>query len=183
MSLEVYAGRGGVSVDACFSQGRPFEGLARGCKLRARDYTRGSLAVLRSTGFVLLVAGLFGGCAAPPPSYEGAADNVSVADGERTTFAVSSKAAWQDSGVYLPVGATARISASGKWSPWPSAGLWSGPEGNEAWKGQVAFIPASALMGTLGTDGKPFYIGPESEITAKQNGRLYLAMNDLFSAL
>jgi hypothetical protein len=38
-------------------------------------------------------------------------------------------------------------------------------------------------MGRLGTDGKPFYVGPESEITAKQNGRLYLAMNDLFSAL
>jgi hypothetical protein len=133
--------------------------------------------------FALLFAGLAGGCVVAPLSYEDAADNVSVADVERTTVAVNPKAAWQDSGVYLPEGASARISATGKWSPWPSAGLWSGPEGNEAWKGQVAFIPASALMGRLGTDGKPFYVGPESEIIAKQNGRLYLAMNDLFSAL
>ena len=133
--------------------------------------------------FVTLLMGLVGGCAAPLPSYDDAADNVSVADVERTTVAVNPKAAWQDSGVYLPEGASARISATGKWSPWPSAGVWSGPEGNEAWNGQVAFIPASALMGRLGTDGKPFFVGPESEITAKQNGRLYLAMNDLFSAL
>lgn len=130
-----------------------------------------------------LLVGLVGGCVVAPPSYEGAADNVRVADVERATVSVDPKAAWQDSGVYLPAGASARISATGKWSPWPSAGLWSGPEGNEAWKGQVAFIPASALMGRLGTDGKPFYVGPESEIIAKQNGRLYLAMNDLFSAL
>jgi hypothetical protein len=129
-----------------------------------------------------LVALLLTGCAAPP-SYDDAADNVSVADMEHTTVSVDPKAAWQDSGLYLPAGATARITATGKWSPWPAAGLWAGPEGNEAWQGQVSFVPASALMGRLGTDGKPFYIGPESEITARDNGRLYLAMNDLFSAL
>jgi hypothetical protein len=107
---------------------------------------------------------------------------VSVADVERTMVAVSPMSAWQDTRVYLPAGASARISASGTWRGWPSASLWPGPEGNEAWKGRVAFVPASALIGRLGTDGKPFYVGPKSEITAKQNGRPYLAMNDLFSA-
>ena len=120
----------------------------------------------------MLSAYLLGGCAAPLPDYGGAADNVEVADMERTKVTVSSKSAWQDSGVYLPAGATASIKANGKWSPWPAAGLWCGPEGNEAWQGQVPFIPASALMGRLGTDGKPFYVGPEAQVTAKDNGRL-----------
>jgi len=123
------------------------------------DY-QGDSTLQKRAVFALLLAGPVGGCVVAPPSYEDAADNVSVADVERTTVAVNPKAAWQ-------AGASARISATGKWSPWPSAGLWSGPEGNEAWKGQVAFIPASALMGRLGTDGKPFFVGPESEITAK----------------
>ena len=130
-----------------------------------------------------LAACLLAGCAAPAPNYDGAADNVDVADTETTSVSIDPKSAWQDSGVYLPAGASASIKATGKWSPWPLAGLWSGPEGNEAWQGQVSFIPASALMGRLGTDGKPFLIGPETQITAKDNGRLYLAMNDAFSAL
>jgi hypothetical protein len=125
---------------------------------------------------------LLAGCAAPP-SYDGAVDNVSVADTKRITVKVNPKVAWQDTGLFLPAGSTARISASGNWSPWPLAGLWSGPEGNEGWQGQVSFIPASALMGRLGTSGRPFFIGTDSEFTAKDNGQLYLAMNDVFSAL
>lgn len=130
----------------------------------------------------LMLGLLLAGCVAPP-SYEGAADNVSIADVKRLKVKVDPKDAWQDTGLFLPAGSTARISASGKWSPWPAAGLWSGPEGNETWQGQVSFIPASALMGRLGASGKPFFIGAEAEITAKDNGQLYLAMNDLFSAL
>jgi glucose dehydrogenase len=130
----------------------------------------------------LMLGLLMTGCVAPP-SYEGAADNVSVADVKRRKVSVDPKGAWQDTGLFLPAGSTAQISAAGKWSPWPAAGLWSGPEGNEAWQGQVAFIPASALMGRLGTNGKPFLVGATSELTAKENGQLYLAMNDLFSAL
>jgi hypothetical protein len=136
------------------------------------------LAAMTSASLIQFLVG----CAAPP-SYDGAADNVDVADVETSTTRIDPKAAWQDSGVFLPAGATASIKAEGKWSPWPLAGLWSGPEGNEAWQGQVAFIPASALMGRLGTDGRPFFVGPAATVTAKDNGRLYLAMNDVFSAL
>lgn len=129
-----------------------------------------------------LLVGLLGSCA-PPQNYAGEATNVSRGNMERTLVDVSSKTAWQDSGVYLNAGETIRVSATGKWSPWPLLGLWSGPEGNSAWKGQVPFIPASALMGRLGVDGKPFYIGAGMVLTAKKGGRLYLAMNDVFSSL
>jgi hypothetical protein len=63
------------------------------------------------------------------------------------------------------------VRAGGQRGPEGAGGVHSGkrPDG-EARNGRKALLCR-------------LYVGPESEITAKENGRRYLAMNDLFSAL
>jgi len=90
---------------------------------------------------------------------------------------------WQNTGVFLENGQVVSIVASGKWSPWPEVGAWSGPEGNITWSVEVPGIPGGALMAKLGHDGKPFKVGTVQTFRAQDYGMLYLAMNDPFGYL
>jgi hypothetical protein len=131
-------------------------------------------------------------CVIPPSrSYDERKSNIRVLQEEALnidrikpeTRKVEAIKPWQNTGVFLENGQVVSIVASGKWSPWPEIGAWSGPEGNITWSVEVPGIPGGALMAKLGHDGKPFKIGSVQTFRAQDYGMLYLAMNDPFEYL
>ena len=97
----------------------------------------------------------------------------------------ANKYAWQSSGVLLQSGDTYLLTASGKWQLGglcPSTGAdGAGAYNLTCWDigGQV--LPGyshAALIGKVGRDGAPFYIGANHRLTAQTTDVLYLMAND-----
>ena len=146
---------------------------------------------LTASSIICLLSGLHA-CVVPPSrGYDDRQSNIRVLQEEALnidrikpeTRKVEAIKPWQNTGVFLENGQVVSIVASGKWSPWPEVGAWSGPEGNITWSVEVPGIPGGALMAKLGHDGKPFKIGSVQTFRAQDYGMLYLAMNDSFEYL
>lgn len=128
-------------------------------------------------------------CVSFPPSrsYEQDIVNYEAASGFATdrltgqTLTVEANQPWQKSEVHVSSGNTIKILAMGKWSQAPTFNVWSGPEGLSGTGKEVPWINANALMGKIGAKGKPFEVGPKSEIRATGEGHLYFAINDPFN--
>ena len=129
----------------------------------------------------------------PPPSrsYDSLTANAVLMQSEAlnidritpSSFTVSARKTWQNTGQFVNNGDVINITAHGSWSPAPQLLLWSGPEGNAAWGVEVPGIPGSALIAKIGHDGKPFGVGTTQTFRSQDYGMLYLAMNDSFSYL
>lgn len=88
---------------------------------------------------------------------------------------------WQSVGVQVNPGDVIYIEAAGRWLYSPEAG-YHGPEGHPRF-GSPAFYPlpgvrGGALIGRLGEDGTPFYVGRGIGFPARDAGLLYLRIDD-----
>lgn len=94
---------------------------------------------------------------------------------------VPARERWFDTGIDVRSGQTVRFQASGRvrWGP----GRQDGPEGeNNSPHNAGRPIPsrqAAALIGRIGDDDSPFFIGNDSgPIRVRSSGRLFLMIND-----
>ena len=93
--------------------------------------------------------------------------------------------AWQSSSVRIELGATYRISANGTWQ---IGGLCNatGPDGLNPYTllcldgpgNPIPDVSHSALIGRVGHEGGPFAVGALRELSATEDGTLYLMVND-----
>ena len=89
---------------------------------------------------------------------------------------------WQKTAARVKAGQTLKFLATGQYA-FCMAGNESGPGGIPQAKPYSGKWPANdltglALIGRIGETGKPFLIGEESQITATQDGELYMMVND-----
>lgn len=91
---------------------------------------------------------------------------------------------WVDTDVNVATGDLLTISASG--TVWHGRSQTPfGPNGNDSSKVRYNNVPGledknhSALIGRIGANGKPFFVGESYEVTAEDEGRLFLGINDL----
>lgn len=106
-------------------------------------------------------------------------------------FRLRADAGWVDSGIDLEAGQQTTITAHGRAitariNIYDSSSS-SGPDGQvnicPNYEGAppcaMDFAPYGALVGKIGMNGEPFYIGSSLTFTPTESGDLYLAVNDL----
>jgi len=103
-------------------------------------------------------------------------------------FTVSAnKELWQNSGIRIKSGQQVQLKASGKWQFGAFCNA-TGPDGhgavsllcNDAFDKRIATnLNVTALIAKVGENGQPFQINDQYEFTAKQDGLLYFAGNDI----
>lgn len=88
---------------------------------------------------------------------------------------------WQSAGVILHRGDRFTIRAEGEWLYTPVGG-YHGPEGHRIYRAPDFYpLPGprgGCLIGRIGEDGQPFYVGRRYRSTAGSDGVLYLRIND-----
>lgn len=106
-------------------------------------------------------------------------------------FRLRADAGWVDSGFFVEAGQELTLTAHGQAITAPinvfDSGSVSGPDGQLAicpnYEGSpecaMNNAPFGALVGKIGADGTPFYIGSNLTFVADSSGNLYLAVNDL----
>lgn len=99
------------------------------------------------------------------------------------SFTVDSTKTWQNSRVFIQRGDKVTIKAHGRWSAWPEAGIWSGPEGTILIVGEYGTATGNSLIARLGYKGAAFEVGPTRTFKANEYGMLYMAINDNFNYL
>ncbi|MEA3338722.1 MAG: hypothetical protein U9R15_02025 [Chloroflexota bacterium] len=87
---------------------------------------------------------------------------------------------WQSIGVRVREGDEMRILAHGAWLYTP--GEYHGPEGHRRYSSPAFYplpnVPGGALIGRIGDDGEPFYVGRGIRWWANKPGLLYLRIDD-----
>jgi hypothetical protein len=93
---------------------------------------------------------------------------------------------WRNSGVFVKKDHKYNITAKGRWRVGGLCG-WTGPDGTGCytplcWDSPMfRFIEGwshCTLLGKIGKDGKPFAIGDDYELVAREDGVLYFHIND-----
>lgn len=102
---------------------------------------------------------------------------------------VPAREIWTDTGIYVKKGFKYKIVANGRW-----VGCGNGRK-NDAngcgqnpcsrWNNSVSMPSAEclSLVGKVGSNGAPFFVGTERIFRAERNGRLYLGPNDSVDGL
>ncbi|MGB5925584.1 MAG: hypothetical protein WBH01_05760 [Dehalococcoidia bacterium] len=115
----------------------------------------------------------------------------SLADTTLTGLTVSSKTAWQDTGIDVQAGDTVQIAATG-YIQFDSAGHMADPDGQPdgdlgtgSMSSLVPGAPQHTLVGRIGSSGSltdlsGFLVGSDYSETASESGRLFLGFNDGF---
>ncbi len=98
---------------------------------------------------------------------------------ELLTHAIYAYRQWQSTGLKLNAGDRFTITARGEWSYSPVVGL-TGPEGGLSAPSYypLPYARGGALIGKVGEDGEPFYVGRRTTSAAVEAGLLYLRIND-----
>jgi hypothetical protein len=109
-------------------------------------------------------------------------------------FRLEANAGWAATGFFVEEGQEVTITAHGRALTAPinffGPGSISGPNGQVGVFGlcpntdpsppcAMENAPCGALVGKIGEDGEPFFIGSDLTFTAATSGELYLAVNDL----
>jgi len=111
------------------------------------------------------------------------ADGVPVQKADLVERRVYAYRGWQSMGVALHPGEVVTITARGKWLYSPKVGYY-GPEGAPRSKYPAPShypLPngiGGCLIGRIGEDGTPFYVGRQAIIRSGTTGLLYLRIND-----
>lgn len=88
---------------------------------------------------------------------------------------------WQSTGVQLHTGDWYILRAKGTWLYSPFAGP-NGPEGHRRYRAPGFYplpgVGGGALIGRVGEDGAPFYVGSSMSDRAERNGLLYVRIDD-----
>jgi hypothetical protein len=105
---------------------------------------------------------------------------------KRSTKVYAQADDWRNSGVIVQKEASYQISARGRWHAGILCG-WTSPSGVETHssscppvKNVVKKWSAGALIGKIGENGEPFGVGYEYLFTPKEEGVLYLRINDCY---
>jgi len=101
--------------------------------------------------------------------------------GKSGTIVVAADRTWTDSGIEVRAGQELGIVAEGRVEAGPA--LSCGPHGfadRPEWKrySVVAEAPHIGLIGRIGPNGPPFYVGEKFTGPADRNGTLFLGIND-----
>jgi len=87
---------------------------------------------------------------------------------------------WQSIGLRVHEGDIVHIRAEGSWMYTP--GEYHGPQGHDRYPSPSFYpipnIPGGALIGRIGEHGDPFYVGRRHSAQVRENGTLYLRIND-----
>jgi hypothetical protein len=98
------------------------------------------------------------------------------------TVQVNANQAWTDTGIDVRIGDKVVFHASGEISFARAPGQTATPDGNPAGRSASypdPTVPVGALIGKIGTNGKPFGIGMQTQpLSMPAAGRLFLGVND-----
>jgi hypothetical protein len=87
---------------------------------------------------------------------------------------------WQSVGIQVQTGDVLQIRAKGNWMYTPDE--YHGPEGHAHYLAPSFYplpnAPGGALIGRIGENGEPFYVGQRVTWGAGQDGLLYLRIDD-----
>jgi hypothetical protein len=87
---------------------------------------------------------------------------------------------WQSTGVRVHEGDTLILKAEGTWLYTPEE--YHGPEGHRTYRAPSFYplpsVPGGALIGRIGEEGKPHYVGDRLRWRAQSGGMLYLRIDD-----
>jgi hypothetical protein len=87
---------------------------------------------------------------------------------------------WQSIGLRVHEGEVIHLRAEGSWMYTPDE--YHGPQGHDRYPSPSFYpipnIPGGALIGRVGERGEPFYIGRRYSAHVRENGTLYLRIND-----
>ncbi len=129
----------------------------------------------------------------PPPTYKYSNNTPAVkqlaANEVSNTRVSASIEDWRNSGVQVIKGQKYRISASGKWRTYPSCnftdadgvGLYTEVSyctRSPLYPPIIEGYSHSTLIAKIGSQGKPFVVGQETEFTAQNDGVLFFRIND-----
>jgi hypothetical protein len=108
-------------------------------------------------------------------------DIMSSSTKEISSRVLAKAGVWRNSGVYVRKGVAYDISATGRWTAGILCG-WTGPDGVGAsglcYNGAVRGWSTSTIIGKVGQNGFPFAIGNDYKLIPRENGILYLKIND-----
>jgi hypothetical protein len=87
---------------------------------------------------------------------------------------------WQSTGIRLQPGEAVHILAEGRWLYTP--GDYHGPEGHSRYSAPSFYplphVRGGALIGRIGEQGEPYYVGASGYIPTQKGGMLYLRIDD-----
>lgn len=111
------------------------------------------------------------------------ADGVPLQKADLVEQRVYAYRGWQSMGIFLHPGEAVTIVARGRWLYSPEVG-YIGPEGASPSRYPApSYYPVpngigGCLIGRIGEDGHPFYVGRRATIRSDTLGLLYLRIND-----
>jgi hypothetical protein len=87
---------------------------------------------------------------------------------------------WQSTGVRVGQDDLLTVEAEGEWTYTP--GEVHGPEGHRVYRAPRFYplpdVPGGALIGRIGEEGAPFYVGQRMNRRVREEGFLYLRIDD-----
>jgi len=131
---------------------------------------------------LLMIMIQFSGCAGIQYSDQiQEVDIINSSNKEISSRVLAKAGVWRNSGVSVRKGIAYDISATGRWTAGIICG-WTGPDGVGAsgicYNGAVQGWSTSTLIGKVGKNGFPFAIGNEYTLIPKEDGILFLKIND-----
>ena len=107
-------------------------------------------------------------------------------DGVEAVVTVDSRSGWADSGIMIEPGKVVRFTASGEFSDdqtrpnqlFTADGADRDPVQDVHHRDPYLQFPHAGLIGKIGADGAPFYIGRALRINDPQSGNIFLSVND-----
>jgi hypothetical protein len=130
----------------------------------------------RSILFVLLATiALIAWCQVPPQEKQGQIEHSMLND-----IRIYAYRDWQSTGLRLHEGDLLLLKAEGSWLYTP--GEYHGPEGHRHYRAPSFYplpsVPGGALIGRIGDEGDPRYVGDRVRWRAQSSGMLYLRIDD-----
>ena len=130
----------------------------------------------RSILFVLLaLIALTAWCQVPLPEKQGQIEHSALND-----IRIYAYRDWQSTGLRIQQGDLLILEAEGSWLYTP--GEYNGPEGHRHYRSPSFYplpsVPGGALLGRIGADGDPRYVGDGVRWQAESEGMLYLRIDD-----
>jgi hypothetical protein len=130
----------------------------------------------RSILFVLLAfIALIGWCQVPRQEKQGQIEHSMLDD-----IQIYAYRDWQSTGLRVHEGDLLTLKAEGSWLYTPNE--YNGPEGHRHYQAPSFYplpsVPGGALIGRIGEDGDPRYVGDSARWRAQSSGMLYLRIDD-----
>ena len=124
---------------------------------------------------LLALVALAAWCRVPPQDKEGQSEHSALND-----IRIYAYRDWQSTGLRVHEGDLLTLQAEGTWLYTPDE--YHGPEGHRTYRAPSFYplpsVPGGALIGRIGEEGKPRYVGESARWRAGRDGMLYLRIDD-----